>query len=235
MSLTVNPGKELTRACGSLTCDRLAVRTRMVEIGDDCLDVVRTDIAPFAQNGDILVLSEKIIALCQKRVVYKKDIHPGFWARTLCRFVRVTPAGPGAGTPYKMQLIIDICSLPRVLFAAFCAAIARLLGRKGVFYRLCGHQVSAIDGLVADNISFARYNDYAILAPADPDGVCAAIERETGLPCAIVDACDLHVSMMGRSPGVRLSDGVLCELLRDNPAGQGGQRTPAILLRPHAG
>lgn len=235
MSLTVNPGKALTRACGSCVCDRLAVHTRMVEIGDDFLDVVRADVAPFAQYGDTLIISEKIVALCQKRVVYKKDIHPGLWARTLCRFVHVTPAGPGAGTPYKMQLIIDICSLPRVLFAAFCAAFARLLGRRGVFYRLCGHQVSAIDGLVADNISFACYDNYAILAPADPDGVCSAVERETGLPCAIVDACDLGVSIMGRSPGVRPSDDVLCELLRDNPAGQGGQRTPVILLRPHAG
>lgn len=234
MSAQSNPGKTLARSAGGVTYHRLAVKTRFIRIGDDLLRILREDVAPHAQPGDILAISEKVVALSQRRIVRKEDIRPGFWAGLLCRFVHVTPAGPGAGTPHKMQLIIDICSLPRVLFAALCAALGRLAGKKGVFYRVCGHDVGAIDGLVRDNISFPEYGDYAILAPDQPCRVCDSIEQALGLPAAIVDACDLSVSILGRSRGLPPSDAELCEALADNPAGQGDQQTPVILLRRYA-
>lgn len=232
MSAQPNPGKALARSAGGTTYHRLAVKTRFVRIGDDILRVLREDVLPHARPGDTLAVCEKVVALSQRRIVRREEIRPGFWARLLCRFVRVTPAGPGAGTPHKMQLIIDICSLPRVLWAAVCAAFGRVLGKKGVFYRVCGHDVGAIDGLVRDNISFAEYDGYAILAPDMPGQVCDGIERSLGLPAVIVDACDLSVSILGRSRGVTLSDGELCQVLADNPAGQGAEQTPVILLRP---
>ena len=102
---------------------------------------------------------------------------------------------------------------------------------KGVFYRICGHDVGVIDGLVRDNISFPEYGDYAILAPAQPGRACDSIEQALGLPAVIVDACDLSVSILGRSRGLLPSDAELCEALADNPAGQGDQQTPVILLR----
>lgn len=230
-----NPGKRpAITACGR-TFLRIPLRTHFVQIGDDYSQLAGRYAAPCAQQGDVLCISEKVIALCQGRVVYRKDIHPGFWARLLCRFVHSTPAGPGAGTPHKMQLLIMQCGLWRVLLAALCSALTRPLGLHGVFYRVCGHGAGGIDGLIDYDISYKEYYDYAILSPAEPDGVCAELEAQLGLPVAIVDACDLSVEVLGTSPSMTYSRRDLGEILRDNPAGQGDQQTPLILVRPLGG
>ncbi|MBR5768178.1 MAG: coenzyme F420-0:L-glutamate ligase [Clostridia bacterium] len=230
-ALGVNEGKKLTVTVDGISYDRYAVKTRFVNIGDDYLSFMEECVAPYVKDGDFLSISEKIIAMCQKRIVYRKDIHPGFWAKLLCKFVHVTPAGPGAGTPHKMQLIIDICGLPRVLFATFCSAVTKLFGKKGVFYKVCGHQVDGIDGLIDYDISFPEYVDYAILNPENPSGVCNEIREKLGVECMIVDACDISVEVLGKSDGLTLTDETLCDIVRDNPAGQDGSRTPVVIVR----
>ena len=47
----------------------------------------------------------------------------------------------------------------------------------------------------------------------------------------IVDACDLSVSVLGKSKGLTLDNNTLAEIVRDNPAGQGDECTPIILIR----
>ena len=56
---------------------------------------------------------EKVIAICQKRVVTEEELKPGFWAKVLSRFVHQTSAGPGMGLPIKMQFAINVCGLPK--------------------------------------------------------------------------------------------------------------------------
>lgn len=231
MEFTANQNKrvEIETSTGSYL--RHAIQTHFVEIGEDYVELVERYVKPLYQEGDILSISEKIIALCQKRIVYRSDIHPGFWAKLLCRFVHVTPAGPGAGTPHKMQLIIMLCGLPRVLFAAACSAVTKLFGKKGVFYKVCGHEVEGIDGLIDYDISFKEYVNYGILNPEDPTGVCNEICEKTGVRAMIIDASDLDCVILGKCAGVELTDEQLCELVRDNPAGQDDQCTPFILIR----
>lgn len=231
MELSANESKNLLRTVGDAQYARYAIKTRFVNIGDDYVEVVREFAQPHYREGDILSISEKIIALCQKRIVYRDDIHPGFWAKLLCKFVRVTPAGPGAGTPHKMQLIIMQCGLPRVLFAAFCSAVTKLFGVKGVFYKVCGHEVEGIDGLIDYDISFKDYVNYGILNPVNPDGVCNEIKEKLGITCMIVDACDISVAILGKSDDLQIEKDVLAEIIRDNPAGQDDQHTPLILIR----
>ena len=231
MELSINENKVLLRTVNNATYERYAIKTRFVNIGDDYIEFMREYALPHMQEGDFISISEKIIALCQNRIVYRKDIHPGFWAKFLCKFVRVTPAGPGAGTPYKMQLIIMLCGLPRVLFAAACSAVTKLFGKKGVFYKVCGHDVDGIDGLIDYDISYKEYVDYGILNPENPNGVCNEIYEKLGIPCMIIDACDLSVAVLGKSAGLELDDATLAEIMRDNPAGQADQCTPIILVR----
>lgn len=232
MELKVNESKVLCRTVDGVTYERYAIPTRFVNIGDDYIEFMREFAQPHMQEGDFLSISEKIIALCQKRIVYREDIHPGFWAKLLCKFVRVTPAGPGAGTPYKMQLIIMLCGLPRVLFAAACSAVTKLFGKKGVFYKVCGHDVDGIDGLIDYDISYKEYVNYAILNPENSTGVCNEIQEKLGFNCMIVDACDISVEVLGKSQGLKLDNATLAEIVRDNPAGQGDECTPIILIRP---
>lgn len=229
--LKPNENKKLERTVDGVEYNRYAIKTRFVNIGDDYIEVIKEYAKPHIENGDILSISEKIIALCQKRIVYRKDIHPGFWAKLLCKFVHVTPAGPGAGTPHKMQLIIMLCGLPRVLFATACSAVTKLFGIKGVFYKVCGHEVDGIDGLIDYDISYKEYVNYGILNPEDPTGVCNEIYEKLGIPCMIVDACDISVTILGKCNAITLSNDTLAEIIKDNPAGQDDQCTPLILIR----
>ncbi len=231
MELKPNEGKNLIIEVNGKKYERYAIVTRFVNIGDDYVDIVKEYALPHVQEGDFISISEKIIALCQKRIVYRKDIHPGFWAKLLCKFVHVTPAGPGAGTPYKMQLVIMQCGLPRVLFAAFCSAVTKLFGIKGVFYKVCGHEVEGIDGLIDYDISFKEYVEYGILNPENPDGVCEEIKEKLGIPCMIIDACDISAVVLGKSSDLAMPKEELVEIIRDNPAGQDDQCTPIILIR----
>ena len=84
---------------------RHAITTYFVQVGESYIDLVERYVKPVYQPGDILSTSEKIIALCQGRVVTEDQARPGFWAKLLSRFVRQTSAGPGMGLPVK-------CSLP---------------------------------------------------------------------------------------------------------------------------
>ena len=108
MEFVANESKKVEIETSTGVYQRHAIQTHFVQIGENYIDLIERYVKPLYEEGDLLSISEKVIALCQKRIVYRKDIHPGFWAKLLCRFVHVTPAGPGAGTPHKMQLIIMI-------------------------------------------------------------------------------------------------------------------------------
>lgn len=231
MELSPNTNKELVRTVDGVEYERYAVKTRFVNIGDDYLDIIKDYAVDVCKEGDFISISEKIIALCQKRIVYRKDIHPGFWAKLLCKFVHKTPAGPGAGTPHKMQLVIMQCGLLRVLWAAFCSAITRPFGKKGVFYDVCGHEVEGIDGLIDYDISFKEYYDYGILNPVNPTGVCNEIYEKFGIKAMIVDVCDISATILGKADALDMNKETLAEIVRDNPAGQDDQCTPIILIR----
>ncbi len=234
MEFVANESKKVEIETSTGVYQRHAIQTHFVQIGENYIDLIERYVKPLYEEGDLLSISEKVVALCQKRIVYRKDIHPGFWAKLLCRFVHVTPAGPGAGTPHKMQLIIMICGLPRVLLAAFCSAVTKLFGKKGVFYKVCGHEVDGIDGLIDYDISFKEYVDYGILNPENPSGVCDEIYEKTGVKAMIIDASDIDCVILGKCRDVTLTDEQLCEIVHDNPAGQEGQCTPFILIRKKA-
>ena len=55
--------------------------------------------------------------------------------------------------------------------------------------------------------------------------------KKTGVRAMIVDANDLTRDILGKADCVTLTDEQLCEIIRDNPAGQDDQCTPFILIR----
>ena len=57
-------------------------------------------------------------------------------------------------------------------------------------------------------------------------------ETFTGVATTIVDANDLNVEILGKSPSLaQYSDEFLAECIRDNPAGQDAQHTPFVRVR----
>ena len=60
---------------------RYAITTHFVQVGESYIDLVERYVKPVYQPGDILSTSEKIIALCQGRVVTEDQVRPSFWAK----------------------------------------------------------------------------------------------------------------------------------------------------------
>jgi len=213
------------------TYRRLAIHTHFIEIGECYLELAKKYVAPVARPGDILSISEKIIAMCQQQVVHRKDIKVGFWAKLLSKFARGNIHGPGVSEAPKMQLAINLAGLPRILFASFMGALGKFIGKRGLFYKIAGHGIAGIDGLYPDS-DFEIYKNMALLNPANPEKVCQELEDLLNIGVMLVDANDLNVEIFGKSSLLKnLSDEDLCGTIMDNPAGQNAELTPFILIR----
>jgi hypothetical protein len=122
-----NPGKKIEIDVDGKTYLRLPVKTRLITTRDtDILPLINEYVTPFLQNGDMLFVSEKVLAITQNRIVDFSDIHPTWLARFLARNVSNYYGsrdfhGFGHGTSLAMQLFLEEAGYPRVLFAAAVA------------------------------------------------------------------------------------------------------------------
>lgn len=232
MEFHANEGKQVTIQVNGVTYARHAIQTHFVQVGESYVDLVERYVKPLYQPGDLLSSSEKIIGLCQRRVVYKKDMKLSRLAKFLSRFASHSSAGIGVDSPWKMQFAIDQCGALRVIWAAICAGVGKLFGKRGIFYDMVGQEVSGLDGFY--DHEFQEYGQFGIRLPENPGGVCDEIEAATGVQAMIVDANDLNIEILGKASSVTLDDETLKALIRDNPAGQSRELTPFILIRPVA-
>lgn len=232
MEFYSNPNKKVAIKVDKRIFLRHAVKTHFIGIGEDYVELVKRYVSPIYMEGDILFLGEKIISLCQNRVIYAKDVVISPWAKFLSRFASSNEHGIGVDNPYKMQLAIQFAGLFRVIFAAFMAGLCKLIGIRGVFYKIVGKGVSGIDGFYGK--AFDSYKEMGILLPENPDKVCDEIREKLGIHSVIVDANDLGIEILGKSQDIIYSDEELKAMIRDNPAGQSAQQTPMILARLQA-
>jgi len=158
-------------------------------------------------------------------------VHPGFWAKKLAPFAGINTTGVGMHEPYKLQLVIDMCGLPRVLLAAFVSAVTRPFGVHGLFYKICGQGVGGIDGFYFRS-SFDRYKELALINPPNPVELCNQLEKDTGVPVVLMDANDIDQNQLGKCDDFPLTDDEIQDAMADNPSGQGDELTPLILIRP---
>ena len=178
---------------------------------------------------DVVAVSEKAVAICQGRSYPVDEVHARPLARVLSRFVGRTASGIGLGIPATMELAIREAGEARILGATAAAAVTKPFGVKGVFYRVAGPAVRAIDGPTQRHHP-ARTTATPRWAPTIPRAWRATWRPSLGVGVAVIDANDIGVNVLGVSSGV---DATLVEsLLRDNPLGQGAQQTPVALLRP---
>jgi F420-0:gamma-glutamyl ligase len=202
----------------------IPVRTRVVREGDDLPALVAAAVHGIARPGDIITISETAVAIAQGEFVVAERIRPSRLAYVLAR-----QAGAMAtvSQPESVQLVIDQVGAWRVFSAAAQHAVARVFGKRGRFYELLGDAIAAIDGYTG---TMPPYERAIVLAPRDPDGVCATIAAVTGVACAIVDANDLEkAKVLGASAGV---DRALVEqALLDNPHGNSDEQTPIVVLK----
>jgi len=207
---------------------RKLIKTHFISVGESLDAVIKKYVLKTVDSGDIVVLCEKIVSLSQRRVVYKKDLRLGFWAKFLSRFVMKSPYGYSVRNPYKMQVAINEAGLLRVIFASLVGGSLKIFGIKGAFYILAGHGVSQIDGFYGE--AFAEYEDMGILPCLGADRLCNDLREKYGYSFAVADINDLGGNVVGVSDDIKAKKRKILEALADNPAGQSDALTPIILL-----
>lgn len=210
--------------------ERYAIQTHFIEEGEDYMALLKSYVFPLYQEGDILSISEKVIAMCQRQTVDKSQIHLGFMAKCLSHFATKTKSGIGMDEPYKLQLVINLKGRVRVLIASMIGAIGKCMGKRGLFYQILGKEVAGIDGLYVHS-AFERYHHLAVLPPKNPDLVCEEIYETFQMSTMIVDANDISVDILGTSSDIKRNESDLAAMIEDNPAGQDDECTPFILIR----
>ncbi len=230
-SAKAQPGTESTVTLDSQTYYRLPIRTHVIQAGEDIVQLISSYVSNIVKDGDFVVISERVVAISQGRSYPIKEIHPGWWARHLWKFVHNHPGGIGLRDPHTMQLAIQEAGVLRILLAAGVSALTKPFGLKGMFYRVAGNNINAIDGPC--DYSLPPSNTSAKLGPKDPGKVAQQIsdtlsDNGKKIGVAIIDANDYGINVMGTSKNVNI--GLIEKLFKDNPMGQSDEQTPITVV-----
>jgi len=228
-----NPGKNLIIEFDGLKVERYPIKTKLILKGDDLAEIVFqgvSDYLPALQsNGKTLAIaiSEKALASTQGRSFLIEDIKPSKLATFLSNHVTKTPVGIGLGSPWTMELAIRDVGLPRILFAAFVAAITKPFGLKGMFYRTAGQRARSIDGPV--KYALPPFDHSATMGALNASQTAQEIsDKLNGIPVAIVDSNDIGINVIGTSKN---ADPLFFKkAFKDNPLGQSNEQTPIALI-----
>lgn len=215
--------------------ERYGIKTHFIEVGESYIDLMNRYVVPFMEPGDMLSTSEKVIAMCQGNVVHMEDMKLSWFTKLMSKFGKKTDSGIGITEPYKLQLMIDMKGLPKVLYAGVAGIFGKLIGKRGIFYQILGEDAAGIDGFYSHS-SFEVYHTMATLIPREPDRVCNEVYEQCGIPMMIVDANDIQVDVLGKSDVLKdIPDEKLAARIDDNPAGQDNELTPFIIIRDITG
>ncbi|MFH1232932.1 MAG: coenzyme F420-0:L-glutamate ligase [Patescibacteria group bacterium] len=227
-NLKSNIGKNLIIVVENEKWERLPIKTHIITKDDEIIDVVKKYATPFLLKNDVLFISERIVAISQGRAWPIKDIKPSFFAKFLVKFVHKSPYGIGLGSPWTMELAIREAGVLRIIAGALISAITKPFGIKGVFYRIVGKNINAIDGPC--DYTLPPYNEYAKLGPANPEKVAKLLCKEINCDVVIIDANDLGVAILGKS-NKDIPDDFCKNVFKDNPLGQSTEQTPLCIVR----
>ena len=201
----------------------IPVRTRLIAPGDDLAAVVRDAVRGIARPGDVVAIAETAVAIAQSRFIPAEMIRPSRLALTLSRRAGALAT---VNQPESLQLVIDQVGARKVAWAALAHVVGRLRGKRGVFYEILGEAIAAIDGYTG---TLPPYERAIVLGPAEPDRVATELSDALGVHVAIVDANDLRrAKTLGASP--HLDRAAVERALLGNPAGNGDEQTPLVVL-----
>ncbi|WP_374314824.1 coenzyme F420-0:L-glutamate ligase [Microbacterium sp.] len=225
-----NAGKALTVKVQDSSYARIPIRTRVVMPGDDLDAFVREYAGDLVRDGDLLFVTEKIVAITQGRSYQLEEIQPRRLARFLSKYVTRTSYGIGLGMPETMEMALRECGTPRILLAAAVSAVTKLFGRRGDFYRVAGYKARSIDGPTAHTIP--PYNTAVVLGPEKPKQVAKRVQSLLGVRAevAVVDINDIGGNILGSTLDAA-GEKRLVTILKDNPLGQGHESTPLGIVR----
>lgn len=228
MPFKPNDGKNLTIDTDFGKYARYPVKTHVITKDDVLEDVMDKYVKDYVRQGDTVIISEKIVAISQGRAFPVSEIKVSPLARLLSKFVVRTNYGIGLAMPETMELCVREVGTVKVIFAAVCAGICKLFGKRGVFYNICGMKARAIDGPC--EYTLPPYNNYAKMAPDKPDEVAKELSEHLGVDVIIIDANDIGVDVLGK-PRKDYNEDFPIQVFKDNPLDQCSQQTPVAIVR----
>ena len=223
-----NEGKQHEIDVNGTTFVRIPIRTHVITNTDTLESAFASYVKPHVRAGDVVFFSEKAVACTQNRAIPMKDIKPRKLAVFLSNRVTKSPWGIGLGIPETMEMALQECGTPRILFAAAVSAIGKLFGQSGWFYHVAGSKARGIDGPC--DYTLPPYNEYVVLTPLSPDKSAMAIRDIINTHAIIVDSNDKGCHVLGVSD-VKLDRNLYAQTLGDNPLGQAAEQTPCGIIR----
>ena len=204
------------------------VKTHIVTSRDDIVDVIKKYAGENIGPGDVVSVAESVVAISQGRYRRPEEMHPGFWARLLSRFIHPDSS---MSSICGMQVAMDEGGTLRVIGAFLLAGVARVFGNSGLFYKLAGEQAALVDDVTG---TMPPFDKVLVLGPKDPIQVAERIKASLGCyGAAVADVNDLkRAAVLGVSQGLDPKE--LSRILIDNPFGNASQQTPIVIIRNYA-
>ncbi len=203
---------------------RIPVPAPLVTMHTDLVALADAATASVREPSDVLAVSESVLAISQGRAIPLELVDPGPLARVLCRFVNAE--GP-LHSPQGMQGAVAEAGALRAFAAAAAGGMGKLLGVRGLFYKIAGAPTAMIDDVAA---CMPPFDHHLILGPSRPDEFAAAAAEALGCRVCVVDANNKTGAwIVGASSGID-KDRVE-KALSDNPAGNEDQQTPLVLIK----
>ena len=200
------------------------LRTHILGTLDDPINILKSYIPKDFSPTDILTIGESPLAIMQGNYIDFRNINVSIIARLLCKGFHPTSS---LATACGMQTLINISGPTRVILSWIFGAIFKLVGIKGVFYRLAGEQARLIDDITGTT---PPYDKSIVLGPKDTHNFCLKASKELKVNIAIVDVNDLGRVKILSTNNVKNNRSIK-KALTSNPAGNGNQHTPLVLIR----
>ncbi len=201
-----------------------AVKTDLLGCFDNPVDTVIEYCKGIVEKDDILTIGESPLAIMQNRYISPQNLEYGLFSKALCYFFHPTSS---LATACGMQLLINRIGVTRITFAIFIGFLFKSIGIKGMFYRLTGSESSLIDDISG---TVTPYDKSIVMGPLNADLFCKVVSNYLNIDVAVVDVNDLGGVKVLASSNKKVNK-ILKRNLKSNPAGNGDEKTPIVLIR----
>ncbi len=201
-----------------------AIKTDLLGCFDNPVNTVIEYSKGIVEKNDILTIGESPLAIMQNRYISPQNLEYSLFSKALCYFFHPTSS---LATACGMQLLINRIGVTRITFALFVGFLFKLIGIKGMFYRLTGSESSLIDDISG---TVTPYDKSIVMGPLNAELFCKEVSNYLNIDVAVVDVNDLGGVKVLASSNKAVKK-ILKRNLISNPAGNGDEKTPIVLIR----
>ena len=202
----------------------LTIKTDLLGCFDNPVNTVIEYCKGIVEKNDILTIGESPLAIMQNRYISPQNLESSLFSKALCYFFHPTSS---LATACGMQLLINRIGVTRITFALFVGFLFKLVGIKGMFYRLTGSESSLIDDISG---TVTPYDKSIVMGPLNAELFCKEVSKYLNIDVAVVDVNDLGGVKVLACSNKKVNK-ILKRNLISNPAGNGDEKTPIVLIR----